>query len=186
MDHNMIAPPAMGGLVSHTRKADVIGFYEALLPSQVSSRLGLHAGLCSPVNDSTYAFQVGTSFAAPFVAGAAALYLSDNPEALPAEVKAALLSAATLGQLDLSGSLPGTPNVLLSTLISAPPVAAAAGPDQMPTGTARTMQPPLPSQSSGSLPGSPPNAGLAQGGGGSVMSNARGPPASGPAQAANG
>src|SRR5580765_5621687 len=37
----------------------------------------------------------GDSYAAPFVAGVAALYLQRHPEAAPADVKAALISAAT-------------------------------------------------------------------------------------------
>ena len=88
------------------------------------------AGPCVSLNDSAYTWGTGTSFAAPFVAGVAALYLSDHPQATPAQVKAALMSAATPGQLDLTTSLPGTPNAILSSLVSGPPVAAAAGPYQ--------------------------------------------------------
>src|SRR5204863_407940 len=46
----------------------------------------------------------GTSMAAPHVAGAAALYLSTNPSASPAQVASALLSNATSGAL---AALPG-------------------------------------------------------------------------------
>ncbi|KAK9838622.1 hypothetical protein WJX74_000008 [Apatococcus lobatus] len=87
-------------------------------------------GRCPDVNDTAYTWDTGTSFAAPFVAGAAAVYLSDHPLALPSEVKAALMSAATQGQMDLSDALPGTPNAFLSSLLFGPPVAAASGPDQ--------------------------------------------------------
>jgi subtilisin family serine protease len=51
----------------------------------------------------------GTSFAAPHVAGAAALYLADHTTASPAEVKAALLERATT----LNTMSATTPNKLL-------------------------------------------------------------------------
>lgn len=54
----------------------------------------------------------GTSMASPHVAGAAALYQSQNPDAAPAEVFDALVSNATEGQLS---NLRGSPNRLLFT-----------------------------------------------------------------------
>jgi subtilisin family serine protease len=53
----------------------------------------------------------GTSMAAPFAAGAAAVYLSANPQASPAAVAEALTSSATVGLLGRLGS--GSPNLLL-------------------------------------------------------------------------
>ncbi|MBV7700758.1 S8 family peptidase [Streptomyces sp. TRM70350] len=53
----------------------------------------------------------GTSMATPHVAGAAALYLADNPSATPAQVSTALTSAATTGVVTNPGS--GSPNRLL-------------------------------------------------------------------------
>ena len=53
--------------------------------------------------------------AAPFVTGAAAAYLGDNPSASPAEVKAALINAATPGNLDPAVIKAGTPNLMLFT-----------------------------------------------------------------------
>ena len=56
--------------------------------------------------------------AVPHVAGLAAVYLSNNPQAEPAEVKMALLSAATPDQLNFSVNsvLPGTPNLLINSI----------------------------------------------------------------------
>lgn len=56
-------------------------------------------GVCisSTYKGSSYATASGTSFSAPLVAGAAGLYLSQNPEATPAEVRDALVDAARPG-----------------------------------------------------------------------------------------
>ncbi len=55
----------------------------------------------------------GTSMAAPHAAGAVALYLSSHPTATPAQVAAALTSAATAGSLHELGQ--GSPDRLLYT-----------------------------------------------------------------------
>jgi len=51
--------------------------------------------------------------AVPHVAGAAAMYLSQNPNATPAQVSQATTDASTTGLLNTNGMLPGTPNRLL-------------------------------------------------------------------------
>ncbi|PCG85623.1 serine protease [Streptomyces sp. WZ.A104] len=53
----------------------------------------------------------GTSMASPHVAGAAAIYLADNPGSTPAQVSAGLVGAATTGVVGNPGS--GSPNRLL-------------------------------------------------------------------------
>jgi subtilisin family serine protease len=55
----------------------------------------------------------GDSYAAPFVAGVAALYLQRHPRATPAEVKAAIVSAATRDAVKDAGS---APNLLLRVI----------------------------------------------------------------------
>jgi subtilisin family serine protease len=61
----------------------------------------------------------GTSMATPHVAGVAALYLSANPTATPSQVAAALVSNATPNVLTSIGT--GSPNLLLYSLVGAPP-----------------------------------------------------------------
>jgi len=62
-------------------------------------------------NNTGSATMSGTSMASPHVAGAAALYLADNPGKTPAEVHAAIIAAATPGKVTNPGA--NTPNRLL-------------------------------------------------------------------------
>lgn len=62
-------------------------------------------------NDTGTRSMGGTSMASPHVAGAAALYLSANPSATPAQVRSALVGAATPNKL--TDIKTGSPNLLL-------------------------------------------------------------------------
>jgi serine protease len=70
-------------------------------------------------SDTAWLNSSGTSMASPHVAGAAALYLSANPGATPAEVAAALTTSATTGVI--SGLGAGSPNRLLYTRLGSTP-----------------------------------------------------------------
>jgi len=70
----------------------------------------------------------GTSFAAPIVAGIAALYLQNHPGASPATVKQAITSTAWLGKLqDTRPGVVGSPNLLASPCVPGNAVCTGAG-----------------------------------------------------------
>ena len=79
-------------------------------------------------DDRVVAFS-GTSMATPHVAGAAAMYLSKNPNAAPAEVKKAILDSAAVDKIS---DIKGSPNLLLNVqdLVADEP---APDPDPEPT-----------------------------------------------------
>ncbi|RKG96235.1 serine protease [Corallococcus sp. CA053C] len=74
----------------------------------------------------------GTSMASPHVAGAAALYLSANPSATPAQVRDALVNNATPNKVTSPGT--GSPNKLLYTLF----ITGGGGSDTTPPTTSIT------------------------------------------------
>jgi subtilisin family serine protease len=75
---------------------------------------GAGIGSAWHTSDTTATSMSGTSMAAPHAAGAAALYLQNNRNALPAQVVQAVLSLATTGRVIGPGT--GSPNRLLHTL----------------------------------------------------------------------
>lgn len=72
---------------------------------------GVSMRLANFDTDISYKSWDGTSLSAPMVAGAAALYLHDNPGASPSQVRDALLAASTSNAVTDPG--PGSPNRLL-------------------------------------------------------------------------
>ncbi len=74
----------------------------------------------------------GTSMASPHVAGAAALYLSANPTATPAQVRDALVNNSTPNKVTSAGT--GSPNRLLYTLF----ITGGGGSDTTPPTTSIT------------------------------------------------
>ena len=91
--------------------------------------------ISSSVNssDNATATYSGTSMASPHVAGAAALYLEQNPFASPANVFNALINNASAGKLSNIGN--GSPNLLLYTGFIAGNPNPTATPTNTPTNT---------------------------------------------------
>ena len=81
----------------------------------------------------------GTSMAAPHVAGVAALYLAENPNASVRQVTQAITDAATPGKV--SDAKSGSPNLLLYSLFdgSTPPPPPPPGGDELENGVAQTI-----------------------------------------------
>ncbi|CAM6098029.1 unnamed protein product [Calypogeia fissa] len=72
------------------------------------------------LTDSSYAVLSGTSMACPHVAGTAALYLSQNVDARPDDVRQALLNVAEPTGVATTNLKPGTTTKLLNTNIKQP------------------------------------------------------------------
>lgn len=81
----------------------------------------------------------GTSMASPHVAGIAALYLSQHPTALPAEVSAKIVEGSLLGKVGSPGT--GSPNRLVNTGFL---LGAAPSPSPAPTPTPTPQPTPVP------------------------------------------
>ncbi|MEU4766790.1 S8 family serine peptidase [Actinosynnema sp. NPDC023794] len=91
-------------------------------------------------NDTSTNTISGTSMASPHVAGAAALYLADNPTATPPTVNAAIVAAATSDKITSPGT--GSPNKLLFTGTATPGGPSVTNPGNQSTvvGTAVSLQ----------------------------------------------
>ena len=87
-------------------------------------------------SDTSSTVYSGTSMASPHVAGVAALYLSVNPSATPAQVSAAIVAGATPNVI--SGVTAGTVNLLLNSNIL-----GIAPPPVLTDTTTKTSAPPL-------------------------------------------
>ena len=90
---------------ARVEEAITVGAYDVLNGFASFSNYGAAVDLLAPGVDilaisndkkhkAPHKLMTGTSFAAPHVAGAAALYLSQHPTATPAEVRSALLKDA--------------------------------------------------------------------------------------------
>jgi subtilisin family serine protease len=99
------------------------------------------------VDDTSSVLKAGTSMASPHVAGVAALYLSANPTATPAQVDSAIVGGATANVL--TGVPSGTANLLLYSNLTGsaapPPDTTTVPPPPTDTTTAPLPPPPPPS-----------------------------------------
>ena len=101
------------------------------------------------LSDTATTVYSGTSMASPHVAGVAALYLSANPAATPAQVSSAIVGGATPNVI--SGVTAGTVNLLLNTKFvgsAPPPPTDTSGTSTPPADTTPTTSPPPPRRSS--------------------------------------
>jgi subtilisin len=84
---------------------DSFAFFSNYGPSVKIAAPGVN--ILSTYKDSGYAIDSGTSMAAPYVTGAAALYKAQHPYATPSEVMAAVLGSGSLPNTDCDGGAHG-------------------------------------------------------------------------------
>jgi subtilisin family serine protease len=138
---NSIADGVVYGIASGNSNADACGF----TPARVAEAITVNAsdindarasfsnfGTCTDIfapgvnitsswmtNDTATNTISGTSMATPHVVGAAAVFLSANPTATPAQVQSAMKSNGTPNKITSPGA--GSPNTLLFTGSGSPP-----------------------------------------------------------------
>jgi fibronectin type 3 domain-containing protein len=87
---------------------------------------GVAVSMADAASDTGVRTDSGTSYAAPLVAGAAAMVLAAHPSYSPAEVRQALVAAASKNKITgLTGAKAATPNLLL--YVEQPPTTAPTG-----------------------------------------------------------
>jgi subtilisin family serine protease len=103
--------------VGATDRNDVEGFFSNYGPCVDLLAPGVDITTADDDSDTDQVTTLGTSVAAPYATGVAALYLQANPSATPAQVRAALTAAATPGRITFhaQSTAGGTPNLLLFT-----------------------------------------------------------------------
>jgi subtilisin family serine protease len=123
MDAAMVVPAALPEVITVSAMADFDGQPGGLAaipnvcqleggPKQLDDHFAWFSNYGAPVDiaapgvcvtstfpGSQYAFSAGTSFASPFVAGAAALYISTHPDAKPANVREVLVARTEPGPI---------------------------------------------------------------------------------------
>jgi hypothetical protein len=119
-------------------------------------------------SDTSVMTRSGTSMAAAYVTGAAALYLGEEPFASPKQVREAVVRRTAANTVADPGR--GSPNRMLRTETSAPPVpppdrdpvpppspeAEPSPPEPSPSAPSPGLEPPEPGPSLEPLPGEPP------------------------------
>jgi subtilisin family serine protease len=103
--------------VGATDRYDAEGYFSNYGPCVDLLAPGVDITTADDDSDTDRVTTVGTSVAAPYVAGVAALYLQSNPQATAAQLRSALTGAATAGRIALhaQSAAGGTPNLLLFT-----------------------------------------------------------------------
>jgi len=108
--------------VASSASNDAVDIYSSLGPCVDLFAPG--EGTYTIAQNGAETIEVGTSFAAPFVAGAAALLLQQNPTAMAYDIRNALVTNATPNVL--IGDTKGAPNLLLYTFAPFPPTVPPA------------------------------------------------------------
>jgi hypothetical protein len=130
--------------VGATDPADTRAYFSNFGPAVDVFAPGVSIPSASYLSDTAVGVKSGTSMAAPYVAGVAALYLEQHGDRPPAEVRDAIVAAATAGVVIDPGL--GSPNELLYSAFTIPPVSGqrvnVAGASQGAAATASSVHDP--------------------------------------------